>query len=228
MEHFSKYFNLLLRMKWRGRREDGRDEAAALKNEVNRRNQINTMIIGISVRFLSNSRLNRKVSWLPPTLQGKLRVPSIQGVRVLSLILSEPHAVLVTSHLDIIIINLLPDYGSLVHGWNHIQNPTIEKSYKVISDHKVSNVCKECIFYTKDCNTDRCLSVCACEAASMSNCLRPHELYSPWNSPGQNTEVGSLSLLQGIFPTQGSNPGLPHCRQSLSQLSHKGSPFLHW
>jgi len=33
---------------------------------------------------------------------------------------------------------------------------------------------------------------------------------SPWNSPGQNTGVGSLSLLQGIFPTQGSNPGLPH------------------
>ena len=47
---------------------------------------------------------------------------------------------------------------------------------------------------------------------------------SPWNSPGQNTGVGSLSLLQGIFPTQGSNPGLPHCRQILYQLSHKGSP----
>ena len=40
----------------------------------------------------------------------------------------------------------------------------------------------------------------------------------------QNTGVGSLSLLQGIFPTQGSNPGLPHCRQTLYQLSHKGSP----
>ena len=38
---------------------------------------------------------------------------------------------------------------------------------------------------------------------------------SPWNSPGQNTAVGSLSLLQGIFPTQGSNPGLLHCRQIL-------------
>ena len=42
----------------------------------------------------------------------------------------------------------------------------------------------------------------------------------PWNSPGQNPGVGSLSLLQGIFPTQGSNPGLPHCRQILYQLSH--------
>ena len=43
------------------------------------------------------------------------------------------------------------------------------------------------------------------------------------NSPGQNTGVVSLSLLQGIFPTWGLNPGLPHCRQILYQLSHKGS-----
>ena len=47
---------------------------------------------------------------------------------------------------------------------------------------------------------------------------------SPWNSPGQNTGVHSLSLLQRILPTQGSNPGLLHCRQILYQLSHKGSP----
>ena len=57
----------------------------------------------------------------------------------------------------------------------------------------------------------------------VSDSLRPHGLYSPWNCPGQNTGVGNLSLLQGIFPTQGSNPGLPHCRQILSQLSHKGA-----
>ena len=56
--------------------------------------------------------------------------------------------------------------------------------------------------------------------------LRPHGLYSLWNSPGQNTGVGSLSLLQGIFPTQGSNPGLLHCRQILYQLSYQGSPTL--
>ena len=42
---------------------------------------------------------------------------------------------------------------------------------------------------------------------------------SPWNSPGQNTGVGSISLLQGIFPTQGSNPSLPHYGQILYQLS---------
>ena len=39
--------------------------------------------------------------------------------------------------------------------------------------------------------------------------LRAHGVCSPWNSPGQNTGLGSLSLLQGIFPTQGLNPGLP-------------------
>ena len=62
----------------------------------------------------------------------------------------------------------------------------------------------------------------------LSDSLQPHGLY-PWNSPGQNTGVGSLSLLQGIFPTQGSNPGLQHCTWILYQLSHKGSPkILEW
>ena len=52
---------------------------------------------------------------------------------------------------------------------------------------------------------------------------------SPWTSPGQNTGVSSLSLLQGIFPTQGSNPGLPHGQWILYQLNHKGSsPILEW
>ena len=45
-----------------------------------------------------------------------------------------------------------------------------------------------------------------------------------WNSPHQNIRVGSLSLLQGIFPTEGSNPGLLHCRWILHLLSHKRSP----
>ena len=60
----------------------------------------------------------------------------------------------------------------------------------------------------------------------MFDSLRPYGLHSPRNSPGQNTGVGSLSLLQGIFPTQGSNPGLPHCRRILYRLSHQGSPVL--
>ena len=57
----------------------------------------------------------------------------------------------------------------------------------------------------------------------LSDSLRPHGLYSPWNSPGQHTGVGSCSLLQGVFPIQGSNPGLLHCRWILYQLSHLGS-----
>ena len=63
----------------------------------------------------------------------------------------------------------------------------------------------------------------------MSNSFWPHGLYSTWNSLGQNTGVGSISLLQGIFPTQGSNPGLLHYRWILYQLSYKGSPrILEW
>ena len=59
--------------------------------------------------------------------------------------------------------------------------------------------------------------------------MQPSGLHSPWNSPGQNTGVSSLSLLQGIFPTHGSNSDLPHCRRILYQLSHKGSPrILEW
>ena len=56
----------------------------------------------------------------------------------------------------------------------------------------------------------------------MSDSLQPHGLYSPWISPDQNTGVVSLSPLQGIFPIQGSNAGLPHCRWFLYQLSYKG------
>ena len=61
----------------------------------------------------------------------------------------------------------------------------------------------------------------------MSDSLRSHGLYSPCNSPGQNTGVGSWSLFQGIFPTQGSNWGLLYCRRILYQLKYQGSLDLH-
>ena len=51
-------------------------------------------------------------------------------------------------------------------------------------------------------------------------------LLCPWDSPGKNTEVACHFLLQGIFPTQGSNLGLQHCRQMLYRLSHQGSGLL--
>ena len=67
------------------------------------------------------------------------------------------------------------------------------------------------------------------KVVQLCSTLWPHGLYSPWNSPGQNTGVGSFSLLPGISPTQGSNPGLPYCRRILYQLSHKGRPrILDW
>ena len=57
----------------------------------------------------------------------------------------------------------------------------------------------------------------------VSHSLWPHGLYSPWNSPGQNTGVGSLSLLQGIFLNQKLNWGLLHYRWILYQLSYEGT-----
>ena len=56
----------------------------------------------------------------------------------------------------------------------------------------------------------------------MSDSLRPHGLWPtrllcPWDFPGNSTGVDCHFLLQGIFPTQGLNPGLPHCRQTLKQ-----------
>ena len=61
-----------------------------------------------------------------------------------------------------------------------------------------------------------CLPMDVSESRSVvSDSSQPHGLYSPWTSPSQNTGVGSLFLLGGIFPTQGSNPGLLHCRRIL-------------
>ena len=57
-----------------------------------------------------------------------------------------------------------------------------------------------------------------------SPALQADSLPAEPQGKSKKTGVGSLSLLQGIFPTQGLNPGLPHCRQILDQLSHKGSP----
>ena len=74
---------------------------------------------------------------------------------------------------------------------------------------------------TKECSSE-------VEVSVVSDSLWPHGLYSLWNFPGQNTGVGKLSLLQGIFTTQGLNPGLLHCRRILYQLSHRGRPRIHW
>ena len=75
------------------------------------------------------------------------------------------------------------------------------------------------------------VSCCCCLRAGSRLTLRPRglqptRLLCPWAFPGKNTGVGCHFLLQGIFPTQGSNPGLLHCRQILYQLSQQGSPWM--
>ena len=75
---------------------------------------------------------------------------------------------------------------------------------------------------------------CAVLSSSVSSDCKPMDCSPPCSSvhgdsQGRNTEVGCHALLQRIFSTQGSNPGLPHCRQILYQLSHQGSPrILEW
>ena len=90
---------------------------------------------------------------------------------------------------------------------------------------------KKYILYTKFKIPWILLFVCMLNHFSRSNSLRTHglqpaRLLCPWDSPGKNTGVGCRVFLQGIFPTQGSNPGLPHCRQILYQLGHQGSSLF--
>ena len=69
---------------------------------------------------------------------------------------------------------------------------------------------------------------CVCVSCSVTAWLQPARLLCPWNFPGKNTRVGCHALLQRIFPPQGSNPGLLHCRQILYPLNHHGSPNHQW
>ena len=88
----------------------------------------------------------------------------------------------------------------------YLPNPGTESPYPALADGFLTTESENC--------------------SVMSHSLRPHGLYSPWNSPGQNIGVDSLSLLQGIFPTQGSNSALPHCKWILYQVSHEESPKI--
>ena len=75
------------------------------------------------------------------------------------------------------------------------------------------------------------MPMCVLITSVMSNSVETHGLWPtsllcPWDSPGKNTRVGCLFLLQGIYLTQGSNPGHLHCRQIIYCLSHQGSPIF--
>ena len=88
-----------------------------------------------------------------------------------------------------------------------------------------------CLTIHQQCKTPSMMHVCM-----QSHFSRVRFFATPWTvahraplSMGFSSQEywsGCHALLQGIFPTQGSNPGLPHCRQSLYQLSHKGSPYI--
>ena len=73
--------------------------------------------------------------------------------------------------------------------------------------------------------TQSCPTLCDPIACSLPQTVA-YRLLHPWDFPGKSTGVGWHFLLQGIFSTQGSNPGLPHCRQMLHPLSHQGSPSI--
>ena len=71
---------------------------------------------------------------------------------------------------------------------------------------------------------DLCVSHSVVSNSLQPRGVKPTRLLCPWDSPGKNIGAGCHALLQGIFPTQQSNPGLPHCRQILYRLSHQESP----
>ena len=77
-----------------------------------------------------------------------------------------------------------------------------------------------------------CVCAVLCLVTQLGMTLCDSMDYSPpgssvhGDSPGKNTGVGCYALLQGIFPIQGLNPGLPHCRQIPDHLSHQGSPRI--
>ena len=66
----------------------------------------------------------------------------------------------------------------------------------------------------------------SCPTLRETHGLQSSRLLCPWDFPGKSTRVGCHFFLQGIFPAQGSNPGLPSCRQTLYRLSHQGSPII--
>ena len=97
------------------------------------------------------------------------------------------------------------------------------KGFSVVNKAEVDAFLKFFCFFYDPVDVGNLIS---CSSAFSKSSLN---IWNPRNSPGQNTRMDSLSLLHGIFSTQGSNPGLLHCSWILYQLSHKGSPrILGW
>ena len=98
---------------------------------------------------------------------------------------------------------------------------------KPTSDFSLQSLQRITLYFSKSL---RYSALCSVKSNPLPFCeLQSTRLLCSWDSPGKNTGVGCHSLLQRIFPTQGSNPGLPDCKQILYCLSHQGSPsILEW
>ena len=94
--------------------------------------------------------------------------------------------------------------------------PTPHFSFHFVSSKRFSKQTQICVCV--------CISRLIVSSSLGLHGLQPTRLLCPWNSSGKNTGVGCHSFLQGIFPSQGSNSNLLHCKQILYLLSHQGSP----
>ena len=121
-------------------------------------------------------------------------------------------------------------HGNATSNYNEIFfTSTISLSTYIYTDmHKISALITFTFYHCMNAHYSKFLRFESESCSVMPDWLQAHELYSPWNSLGQNPGVGSHSLLQGIFLTQGSNSGLPHWGRILYQLRHKGSPSMSW
>ena len=107
--------------------------------------------------------------------------------------------------------------------WQKIKNSFVVSSILGVSKMSTTGMCIQYNHPTLECACRAVLSL-----SVVSDSLRPVDCSPPssfvhGDSPGKNTGVGGHALLQGIIPIQGSNPGLPHCRQILYQLNHQGT-----
>ena len=95
------------------------------------------------------------------------------------------------------------------------------KGFGIVNKAERDNFLELSCFFDDPIDVDNLISGSSAFSKSSLNIWK-FMVYSPWNSPGQNTGVGSLCLPQWIFPTQKSNWSLLHCRQLLYQLSYQG------
>ena len=116
-------------------------------------------------------------------------------------------------HSTIILCSIFIIWCFLAHLLTHLPNPNSHTEHKLFGGNVFVFVSPIYPYESES-------------SSVVSNSLQPHGPYSPWNSPGQNTGVGSRSVLQGSFPTQELNPGLPLFRQILYQLSYQGSQYI--